>query len=372
VPHSSAWQGAFVDAIGSIVLQFLERVSGPFLTAGSVFSLTSLGCALLIAVAYIAVRLRRRRRRLRARVILRALFPRRLAGASTGVDISYLVFNVFIFGAIFGWAAISFRSVSHGTFDVLSGMFGTRPESGLPEIASRSLVTLALFLAYELGYWLHHYLCHRVQFLWEFHKVHHTANVLTPLTVFRVHPVDTWLFVNVLALFVGVASGASNYALGTAVPPYAVTDTNLILVVFIHLYIHFQHSHLWVAFRGGVGRVLLSPAHHQVHHSNNPVHFNKNLGSCLAVWDWLFGTLYVPARTPERLTFGVEADGRDAQTISEAYLASFSRAARVLRRSAAQASATSVGDAVPDDEFAATGGDLRGFVAPSAPPVLAR
>jgi len=37
-----------------------------------------------------------------------------------------------------------------------------------------------------------------VPFLWEFHKVHHSANVLTPITAFRVHPVDTWLFANMI------------------------------------------------------------------------------------------------------------------------------------------------------------------------------
>jgi sterol desaturase/sphingolipid hydroxylase (fatty acid hydroxylase superfamily) len=31
-----------------------------------------------------------------------------------------------------------------------------------------------------------------------------------------------------------------------------------------------------------------------VHHSANPKHFNKNFGSCLALWDWMFGTLYMP------------------------------------------------------------------------------
>ena len=77
---------------------------------------------------------------------------------------------------------------------------------------------------------------------------------------------------------------------------YALSGTNVILVVFIHVYIHLQHSHMWIAFRGWLGRIFISPAHHQVHHSTNPTHFNKNLGSCLAIWDWLFGTLYVPSR----------------------------------------------------------------------------
>jgi sterol desaturase/sphingolipid hydroxylase (fatty acid hydroxylase superfamily) len=71
---------------------------------------------------------------------------------------------------------------------------------------------------------------------------------------------------------------------------------------------------MWISFRGVLGRIFISPAHHQVHHSGNPEHFNKNFGSCLAVWDWMFGTLYVPQKQRERLTFGF-ADNPDAHTV---------------------------------------------------------
>jgi sterol desaturase/sphingolipid hydroxylase (fatty acid hydroxylase superfamily) len=339
-----------LDAAWSFIIGVLATVTAPFLAPGSVFSATSLLCALTIAVVFIAVKLARRKRRIRLRVLWRALLPRRIAShASTGIDLSYLVFNTFIFGAMFGWALISFRAVSNGTIGILTSAFGTPSPTALPELATRTLLTIGLFIAYEFGYWLHHYLCHRVPFLWEFHKVHHTANVLTPLTVFRVHPVDTWLFANMLAIAVGSANGIMNYALGVTAAPYMVTDTNLILVIFVHAYIHFQHSHLWIVFRGVAGRILVSPAHHQVHHSNNPIHFNKNLGSCLAIWDWLFGTLHVPAKTPERLSFGVDATGRDAQTITEAYVSSFPRAVQTMR--AALPARGAEADAA-DEEFA--------------------
>jgi len=204
-----------LDATWSFILQVLERVTGPLLSPGSQFSLTSLLCALCIAVAFIAVKLYRRKRHVRLAVIMRALFPRRIAlHASTGIDFSYLIFNTFIFGAMLGWALVSFRAISNGTIGVLTSTFGTPAATALPELATRTLLTVVLFFAYEFGYWLHHYLCHRVSFLWEFHKVHHTANVLTPITVFRVHPVDTWLFVNMLALTGGGANGVANYALG--------------------------------------------------------------------------------------------------------------------------------------------------------------
>ena len=140
-----------------------------------------------------------------------------------------------------------------------------------------------LFLAYELGYWLNHYLSHRIAFLWEFHKVHHTATVLTPLTNFRVHPVYMCIFLNILSLFTGLANGVGDYLFGQSPGQYGVNETNLILVFFIYLYVHLQHTQLWIPFTGWLGRVFMSPAHHQIHHSSDPAHFNKNMGSCLAL-----------------------------------------------------------------------------------------
>ncbi len=70
---------------------------------------------------------------------------------------------------------------------------------------------------------------------------------------------------------------------------------------------------MWISFQGWLGRIFVSPAHHQVHHSGDPKHFNKNFGSCLALWDWMFGTLYVPKKEREPLSFGFP-DRADAHT----------------------------------------------------------
>ena len=136
--------------------------------------------------------------------------------------------------------------------------------------------------------------------------------MLTPLTNFRVHPVYTWVFTNILAFSAAFANG--NYMFGETAYQYALSDTNIILVLFIHAYVHLQHSHMWIAFRGVLGRIFVSPAHHQVHHSANPKHFNKNFGSCHALWDWMFGTLYVPEKKREPLTFGFSGQP-DAHTL---------------------------------------------------------
>ncbi len=221
---------------------------------------------------------------------------------------------MFVFSLAFGWAVLSYQFVSNGIIARLVALFGPVTPSALPPYVTRAIITAMLFLAYELGYWFNHWLSHKVPLLWEFHKVHHSAEVLTPLTDFRVHPVYTWIFANILAFSAAVANGLGNYLFGDVAYQYAFADTNIILVLFIHAYVHLQHSHMWISFRGVAGRIFVSPAHHQVHHSADPKHFNKNFGSCLALWDWMFGTLYVPGKERERLTFGF-ADHPNAHTV---------------------------------------------------------
>lgn len=294
--------------LGPGVAYFLKQAGELLFAFGSPFSLTSLAAAVLIAAGFIAYRRIKKNRRVRLKTIMRALFPRRLTSHRSNVtDFIYLFFNVFVFGLILGWAVMSYQFLSNGIISGLVAVFGPTSPSALPGWASNAVITVMLFLAYEIGYWLNHWLSHRVPFMWEFHKVHHSAEVLSPLTNFRVHPVYALIFANILAATASVANGLGNYMFGNTAHQYALSDTNLILVLFIHTYVHLQHTHLWIPFTGVFGRLFVSPAHHQVHHSANPKHFNRNFGSCLAVWDWLFGTLYVPGKDPEKLTFGVDA-----------------------------------------------------------------
>jgi sterol desaturase/sphingolipid hydroxylase (fatty acid hydroxylase superfamily) len=310
----------------------LNQLSLLFLPLGSHLSLTSLACALLVAVAFLAVQRWRRHRRIRLRTIVRALFPRRiLTSPSNFADLGFLFYNLFLSGLLFGWTVISYQFLTNGIMAALAAAFGPVAPTALPPLVSRAVITVMLFLAYEWGYWLNHYLSHRVPFLWEFHRVHHTATVLTPLTNFRVHPVYTFIFVNILAISTSIANGLGNYMFGETAYQYALSDTNIILVIFIHAYVHLQHTQLWIPFSGALGRVFMSPAHHQVHHSTDPAHFNKNMGSCLALWDWMFGTLYVPGKAPERLSFGVEPDNAAVHTLTGAYVEPVLRAAALVR-----------------------------------------
>jgi sterol desaturase/sphingolipid hydroxylase (fatty acid hydroxylase superfamily) len=298
-----------LTALAHSALMLLGKFAAVFLSPGSEFSAISLLGALAVAVASLAWARRGRRRALKLRVLIRALFPKRyLRGASTRADIGLFLFNVLPAGVLLGWALLSAHAIDGGVAEALQRGLGAHPAPAAPRALLQAAATLVLFLAYELAYWVDHYLSHRVRFLWEFHKVHHTAETLSPLTVFRVHPVDSLVFANITAVFVGVAGGALSYGLGAQAGPYLLSGTNVILVAFLFATLHLQHSHLWISFSGRLGRLLLSPAHHQVHHSANPAHFNRNFGSCLAVWDWAFGTLHVPSPRREPLVFGVEGN----------------------------------------------------------------
>jgi sterol desaturase/sphingolipid hydroxylase (fatty acid hydroxylase superfamily) len=311
---------------------FGDRLSAWFLSPGSQYSLTSLACALALAAAFLALRRYRKSRRIRIRTIARALFPKRIVNSpSTGADFGYLFFNALVYGLTFGWAVLSYQLLSNGIIAGMVGAFGPVQPPALPEFAVRAIITVILFLAYELAYWIDHYLSHRVPFLWEFHKTHHSATVLTPVTSARVHPVDTLIFGNIVAISTAIASGFANYFFGESSYQYALSDTNIILVLFIYSYVHLQHSELWIPLRGLIGHIVLSPAHHQVHHSTDPAHFNKNLGSCLAIWDWAFGTLYVPARQREKLRFGADTDPRYLHTFTGEFILPFARAFAQLR-----------------------------------------
>jgi sterol desaturase/sphingolipid hydroxylase (fatty acid hydroxylase superfamily) len=296
---------------------FLRRLRDLFLSPGSDISFASLIAALLIALAFHGVRRYSRRGRVSVRAMLRAFFPRTfLCGPSTRADIKYFFINTFLAGLLLGWAILSYHLVGKTTLKLLFDAFGPLAPTTLPVWITATIMTVALFVAYELGYFTDHYLSHKVPFLWEFHKVHHSAEHLTPLTNFRVHPVDGLVFVNIMALMMGLTEGALSFVFGKTVQQFSIAQSNAIIVVFTYLVAHLHHTSIWIPFTGIWGRLFISPAHHQIHHSTNPVHFDKNMGSCLAIFDWMFGTLHIPSKEREKITYGTGDGEPDAHDVT--------------------------------------------------------
>ena len=295
----------------------LQQAGAALLSPASIFSLPQLAVAFAIAVVFLSLRQMRRRGGLRPSVIRRAMMRSRriLFTRSTFADLFYYFVNTFAIGGLIAWGIFSGSAVSDLCVRMLRASFGTCAPSAAPEWAVRLGITPVMFLGYEFAYFLDHYLKHKIPFLWEFHKTHHSAEVLTPLTVFRVHPIDSLIFVDIIAIVTGLFHGLFTYAAGRSISIYSIDDTNVITVAFLFLLAQLQHSQFWIPLRGLPGHILLSPAHHQIHHSLDPIHYNRNLGGFLAIFDWMFGTLCIPEKEPQRLTFGVSQQSEDPHRI---------------------------------------------------------
>lgn len=316
-----------LDAAGTLFHTVGDKLGGVFLSPGSSFSLISLGLALAVAVAFLVLKGRRKLRH--PKVLIRALFPKWFwNNASMRADIGFFFLNIFVTGALVGWALLSYGVISDMVSATLTQGLGASPNLVTSPLWRGVLITIALFLAYDFGYWIDHKLKHVIPALWEFHRVHHTAEVLSPLTVYRMHPVDSLIFYNIIAVSLGLTHGLATYAMGGPAEETMLSGTNIVLAVFMLTTIHLQHSHIGLNFTGLWGKIFFSPAHHQIHHSNDPRHYGSNLGSCLAIWDLMFGTLRQPAAGDKRLKFGAEPepDGSSSHSATASLVSPFGRA----------------------------------------------
>lgn len=211
--------------------------------------------------------------------------------------------------------------------------------SDKPLTAGRVLaVTVIITLIRDFCvYWVHR-LHHELPVFWPFHSVHHSAEVLTPVTVYRKHPVYDFISGFVKNIFIGIFSGLALVFLVGKIELALIAGVNLFYFLFNALGSNFRHSHIWISYGKFWERIFISPAQHQIHHSLAPRHHNKNYGEILAVWDWLFGTLYIPEGR-EALQFGISksstSDERIAQPhpdLKSALLVPFRDSRKALRR----------------------------------------
>ena len=277
--------------------------------------------ALAVCALYYAGRRRARGRGLSVRGFVRSIFPTRiLLHPSSLIDMRLWALNGVALASAYGMLGL-------GLFfwrdEVVAGLtlgWGMHPPVRWPAWTILTLATVLQLLASELAYWFAHYCFHKIPALWEFHKVHHSAEVMTTLTELRQHPVEIVAFMNLIGLSTGIVFGVMTYGFGPGVRPFTLLNGNILLMAFLVTYGHLRHSHMWIAFTGFAGRILQSPAHHQLHHSANPIHYDRNLGFALAVWDWAFGTLAIPARAREPIVFGIGAEARPFRSALAAFV----------------------------------------------------
>jgi len=170
-------------------------------------------------------------------------------------------------------------------------------------------ITFLVILAEDFASYTYHYAEHKIPLLWAFHKVHHSAEVLTPITGMRTHPLEYALVGSWRSIFVSLVMAPVLYFFTGPLSELHILGIGAFVVIHGALGLQLQHSHVWLSFGPKIERFIYSPALHQIHHSQAPQHQDKNLGVTFAIWDWMFGTLYLP-KGPEKLTFGVAGEDR--------------------------------------------------------------
>ena len=146
-----------------------------------------------------------------------------------------------------------------------------------------------IFLTLDFVQYWGHRLRHSVPLFWTFHAVHHSAETLTPGGMDQVHPIDDYvagLYMTITVMIIGTS------------------PQEWFGVILVRKFTEFiQHSGVNWRF-GLLYYVFVSPAFHRIHHARDPFYRDRNYGTHLSFWDYVFGTAANPAIIPER--YGVE------------------------------------------------------------------
>lgn len=196
-------------------------------------------------------------------------------------------------------------TLAYGLSETMTYCFGPSPWS-MSISTVLWLYPLTLFLVKDFFVYVAHYLLHRNKFLWEFHKVHHSATTMTPITLYRMHPVEMVIqnFQGMLAF--STATAVFYYFNHSLLATATILGVNAFSFVFFLAGANLRHSHVPFRYPKILEYIFMSPYQHQLHHDVRPRLCHSNFGSRLALWDTFFGTLVTSdALDPEDRCFGL-------------------------------------------------------------------
>jgi len=210
------------------------------------------------------------------------------------LDTFYMFFNFFLFNLI-AFIALSntFELFLLRTFNFNLEDLQLVHVENLPHW----LQLLIFFIVTDFVQWLTHILLHRVPFLWEFHKVHHSVEQMGFAAHLRYHWMETVVYKSMLYLPVAFIGG------------WKFED-----VFWVHTFAiligHLNHANIHLTY-GPLKYIFNNPVMHLWHHAYNLPEGRKyglNYGISLSIWDYIFGTAEIPEDNGEiKLGFpGVE------------------------------------------------------------------
>src|SRR5262249_47489264 len=232
----------------------------------------------------------------------------------------------------------------------LNAVLGPNYAPVTPGLGATLAFTLAVVAAIDFGNFLGPWVQPKVPGLLEVHKIHHSADVVPPITALRVHPVIEIISTQIIALCVGVTNAGFLYVYGG--PPGQVMLLGVNALDFLYYSVgayHLAHSHVWLMFPKGLREIFYSPALHLIHHSVDPKHRDKNFAFTFTIWDRLAGTLYMPDDAEkDTLVLGLgDGEERDFRSVWQLYTTPFRNLLARLRRAGHSPPAPQPIDSVP-------------------------
>lgn len=194
------------------------------------------------------------------------------------------------------WAVLLLASlgplVERSVIGAMTAGFGPGP--GIePTLAWNLLYTLMLLLGYDFTFFLLHYAEHKIPALWAIHKIHHSAEVLTPLTRYREHFLEGPLYSAAAAVGYAVPAAIFAWLFAGSIVEITLLDVGIFTLLF-GFNGAFRHYHVQFRYPRWLEKWLQSPAMHHTHHSYLARHWNTNMSVITSIWDRMFGTLYIP------------------------------------------------------------------------------
>ncbi|MGZ4077980.1 MAG: sterol desaturase family protein [Bacteroidia bacterium] len=195
------------------------------------------------------------------------------------LDLCYFLGQYFLWGTLVLWALSYFSFWLDG---IVPHWFHNMVSSQSWWLQAIEVIILSDFIIY----WGHR-LQHNNEFLWRFHKVHHTAEHLVWLAAHREHPLDSIYTVGLINL--------PAFILGFPL------ETLAGLIAFRGIWAIYIHSNVRLPI--GPLRMLIGAP--ELHHWHHDIERDAgNYANISPIMDILFGTYICPDKEPEK--FGIK------------------------------------------------------------------
>jgi len=196
------------------------------------------------------------------------------------LDFFYMFFNFFLFSLIFFNAA---SEVVVNLFNQFLGLFSIENLVSIHiESTPRWVQLMILFLVADfISFWTHR-LLHRVPWLWEFHKVHHSVEQMGFAAHLRYHWMENIIYKSIQYVPLAMIG-------------FGIDDFFIVHMIALSVG-HFNHSNFKFPL-GPLKFILNNPQMHIWHHAAkwpNNFKYGVNFGITLSLWDYIFKTDYIP------------------------------------------------------------------------------